>query len=189
MRHVTPRGVPGAAFWLLASLAALAQVAGADAPRQATRAPDIFFAPTQPAVADAMLRLANVTPDDIVYDLGSGDGRILMRAAQRYGARGVGIELDRRLVRMATEIAREGGVGDRVTFIEGDLFQVDLSPATVVTLYLSRGVNRQLQPKLMRELRPGARVVSNTFEIGDWPPDEIAHVDGQRILLWIVRGV
>jgi hypothetical protein len=90
---------------------------------------------------------------------------------------------------MATEIAREGGVGDRVTFIEGDLFQVDLSPATVVTLYLSRGVNRQLQPKLMRELRPGARVVSNTFEIGDWPPDEIAHVDGQRILLWIVRGV
>jgi SAM-dependent methyltransferase len=123
-----------------------------------------------------------------VYDLGSGDGRILMRAAQWYGARGVGIELDPRLVGLASDIAREGGVSDRVRFIEGDLFQVDLSPATVVTLYLSVGINRQLQPKLMRELRPGARVVSNTFEIGDWPPDEIVLVEGQRILLWTVRG-
>ena len=180
----SPHAVPGTALVLLV---ALAGATAADASRQA-RAPDIFFAPTLPAVVDAMLQLARVTPDDVVYDLGSGDGRILMRAAQRYGARGVGIELDPRLVGLATVIAREGGVADRVTFIEGDLFKVNLSPASVVTLYLSLGINRQLQPKLMRELRPGARVVSNTFEIGDWPPDEVAVVDGQRIFLWTVRA-
>jgi SAM-dependent methyltransferase len=169
---------------MLALLTVLLPAAG---PYDGQRAPDIFFAPSPPAVVDAMLRLADVTADDVVYDLGSGDGRVLLRAAQRYGARGVGIELDPDLVGRAREIAREGGVADRVRFIEADLFDIDLSPATVVTLYLSAGINRQLQPKLMRELRPGARVVSYTFAIGDWPPDAIAQVDGRPIYRWTVR--
>src|SRR6185436_18428832 len=114
--------------------------------------PDIHFAPTRHGVADAMLKLADVNRDDIVYDLGSGDGRIVILAAQKYGARGVGVELDRRLLDISRQVAREGEVAARVTFIEGDLFTTDISKATVVTLYLSPTVNRQLEPRLRREL-------------------------------------
>jgi predicted RNA methylase len=133
--------------------AALAAAVGhAAVPEQAhqrpARTPDIHFTPTRHAVADAMLELARVSADDVVYDLGSGDGRIVILAAQKYGARGVGVELDPRLVEISRQVAREGEVADRVTFIEGDLFTTDISAATVVTLYLSPGVNRQLEPKL-----------------------------------------
>src|SRR5947207_800023 len=128
--------------------------------QQPARTPDIFFVPTSDAVADEMLKLAGVTADDVVYDLGSGDGRIVILAAQKYGARGVGIELDPRLVALSKEVAREGEVSDRVIFIEGDLFTTDISAATVVTLYLSATVNARLEAKLKRELRPGTRIVS-----------------------------
>jgi SAM-dependent methyltransferase len=152
----------------------------------AQRPPDIYFAPTRQAVADAMLTLARVTPDDVVYDLGSGDGRILILAAQKYGARGVGIEIDPRLVARSRDLAREGGVADRVRFVEGDLFAANIAEATVVTLYLSTTINAELEPKLKRELKPGARVVSQQFPIAAWRPDRTARALGQELFLWIV---
>jgi SAM-dependent methyltransferase len=150
------------------------------------RTPDIYFAPTQQPVADAMLKLARVSANDVVFDLGSGDGRILILAAQKYGARGVGIELDPRLVEISRQVAREGEVADRVTFVEGDLFTADISEATVVTLYLSTSVNRRLEPKL-RKLRPGTRVVSHQFRIGNWTPVESVRAqDGTDLFLWTI---
>lgn len=154
------------------------------AQRRPARTPDIHFAPTRQVVADAMLKLAGVTAKDVVYDLGSGDGRIVIIAAQKYGARGVGVELDPRLVEISREVAREGEVADRATFIEADLFTTDISAATVVTLYLSRNLNIQLEPKLKRELRPGARIVSHQFPIGNWMPSETLRVEGEDLFLW-----
>jgi SAM-dependent methyltransferase len=150
------------------------------------RMPDIYFTPTDQPVADAMLTLARVTRDDVVYDLGSGDGRIPILAAQKFGARAVGIELEPRLVALSRQVAEEGEVSDRVTFIEGDLFTTDLSPATVVTLYLSGSVNSRLEPKLKRELRPGARIVSHQFPIGKWTPDKTMRVNDEDLFLWTI---
>jgi SAM-dependent methyltransferase len=151
------------------------------------RTPDIYFAPTPQPVADAMLKLARVSPNDVVFDLGSGDGRILILAAQKYGARGVGIELDPRLVEISRQVAREGEVSDRVAFIEGDLFTADISEATVVTLYLSATVNSRLEPKLRGELRPGTRIVSHQFGIGSWTPIESVRAeDGTDLFLWTI---
>ena len=155
--------------------------------QRAARTPDMHFAPTRHVVADAMLRLARVSPEDVVYDLGSGDGRIVILAAQKYGARGVGIELDPRLLAISRQVARDGEVAHRVAFIEGDLFATDISEATVVTLYLSTSVNRQLEPKLKRELEPGTRIVSHQFRIGGWAPDEVIHADdGTELFLWTI---
>lgn len=156
------------------------------APQRPARTPDIHFTPTRQVVADAMLELARVTTDDVVYDLGSGDGRIVILAAQKYGARGVGIELDPRLVEISRQVAVEGAVADRATFIVDDLFTTDISDATVVTLYLSRTVNARLEPKLRRELRPGARIVSHQFPIGNWPPDKTIRVENEDVFLWII---
>jgi SAM-dependent methyltransferase len=155
--------------------------------RPPSRPPDIQFVPTRQATVDAMLRLARVGPDDVVYDLGSGDGRIVIIAAQKYGARGVGIELVPRLVEMSRQLSREGAVEGRVTFIEGDLFTADISEATVVTLYLSPSINRRLLPKLTSELRPGARIVSRQFRMGSWVPEVTLRADdGTDLFLWIV---
>lgn len=170
---------------LTASWVSIAAVPAAGQRRPA-RVPDIHFAPTLYSVADAMLKLARVTAGDLVYDLGSGDGRIVILAAQKYGARGVGIELQPRLIEMSRQVAREGAVADRVTFIEGDLFAADISKATVVTLYLSRSVNMQLEPKLRRELRPGTRIVSHQFRIGRWKPDQSLRVENEDLFLWTV---
>jgi trans-aconitate methyltransferase len=153
---------------------------------QGTKPPDIHFAATPVPVADAMLRLAGVTPRDVVYDLGSGDGRIVMLAAQKYGARAVGIEIDAHLVETARQIARDGEVADRATFIQGDFFAADISAATVVTMWLNESVNARLEPKLRSELRPGARIVSHQFRMGRWTPDAAAHQDGEDIFLWTV---
>jgi SAM-dependent methyltransferase len=150
------------------------------------RQPDIHFTPTRHAIADAMLQLAGVTKDDVVYDLGSGDGRIVILAAQKYGARGVGIEIDPKLVAISRQVAQEGNVADRVEFIEGDLFTADISQATVVMLYLSSSMNRQLEPKLRTELRPGTRIVAHQFPIGKWTPDRRLTVEGVEIFLWSV---
>jgi SAM-dependent methyltransferase len=135
-----------------------------------------------------MLELARVTRDDVVYDLGSGDGRIVILAAQKYGARGVGIELNPKLVDVSRQVARDAELTDRVRFIQGDLFAADISEATVVTLYLSPSVNAELEPKLRRELRPGTRIVSHQFAIGRWPPDQTvkAPEDGTDLFLWTV---
>jgi cyclopropane fatty-acyl-phospholipid synthase-like methyltransferase len=134
-----------------------------------------------------MLDLARVTRDDVVYDLGSGDGRIVILAAQEYGARAVGVEIDPALVEISRQVAREGEVAGRATFLEEDLFTADISQATVVTLFLSPGVNRQLEAKLKRELRPGARVVSHQFGIGRWRPERtVRAADGTDVYLWTV---
>jgi SAM-dependent methyltransferase len=157
------------------------------AAQQPARQPDIFFVPTTDAVADEMLKLARVTADDIVYDLGSGDGRIVILAAQKYGARGVGIELDPRLVETSRQVAREAEVAERVKFVVGDLFEADISEATVVTLYLSYSVNHRLKPKLLSELRPGTRIVSHQFTMGTWTPEKrIPAEDHTDLMLWTI---
>ena len=167
-------------FPLLACLALLAL------PALSRQTPDIHFVPTPTEVVEAMLTVAQVGPTDVVYDLGSGDGRIVITAAQKYGARGVGIELDRDLVNEANRNARTAGVQDRVRFRRGDLFRQDLSPATVVTLFLSPSVNLRLQSKLLRELKPGTRVVSHQFPIGDWTPQSEQEVAGRKVYFWVV---
>ena len=154
------------------------------APQQ--RTPDIHFTPTRHNIADAMLRLANVTADDVVYDLGSGDGRIPIIAAQKYGARAVGIEIDKKLVETSWQIANQAEVANKVSFIAGDLFEADLSKATVVTTYLSTSIMKTLQPKL-RALKPGTRIVSHQFAMPGWPPDKRVKVDEAELLLWVVK--
>jgi len=135
-----------------------------------------------------MLQLARVTENDVVYDLGSGDGRIPIAAAQRYGAMGVGIELDAQLNREAVDHAKKAGVSDRVRFLTQDLFDADISRATVVTLFLLPRTNQDLIPKLKRELRPGTRIVSHQFDMGEqWPPEESRDVNGLMIYLWTIR--
>ena len=167
------------AVWLAALAAAALQLP--------QRAPDIFFVPTWQPVVYQMLELAEVTKDDVVYDLGSGDGRIVIIAAQRYGARGVGVELNPKLVEVSRQVAREADVSDRVTFIQGDLFEADISAATVVTLFLSPSVNAELEPKL-RTLRPGTRIVSHQFPIGRWPPLKTVRApeDKTDLFLWVI---
>ena len=149
--------------------------------------PDIHFVPTPNSVIDAMLKLARVTPDDVVYDLGSGNGAIVIRAAEKFGARGVGVEIDAKLVKQATDRARRRGVGGKVSFVQGDFFKADISSATVVALYLSQSTNRRLAPKLMKELKPGARVVSHRFDMYDWRPDQRIKAGGRDVFLWTIR--
>ncbi|MEY4635298.1 MAG: hypothetical protein RJA55_1096 [Acidobacteriota bacterium] len=147
--------------------------------------PDIFFNPTRHAVADAMLQLAGVTAADVVYDLGSGDGRIPIIAAQKYGARGMGIEINPNLIVQSWGNANDAGVANRVRFIRGDLFEADLSEATVLTAYLSSSIMKRLMPQL-RALVPGTRIVSHQFDMPGWAPDERRRVDEAEILLWRV---
>jgi ribosomal protein L11 methylase PrmA len=131
-----------------------------------------------------MLKMAAVTKKDTVYDLGCGDGRIIITAAQKYGARGVGIDIDPERVQEATANVRKAGVADRVKIIRGDLFEADISPATVVTLYLLTELNLKLRPKLLRDLSPGTRVVSHAFAMGDWKPERTTDVSGTTVYLW-----
>jgi SAM-dependent methyltransferase len=156
------------------------------ASQRPARTPDIHFAPTRHNIADAMLRLANVTADDVVYDLGSGDGRLPIIAAQKYGATGVGIEIDPRLVEISWRIANEAEVANRVSFVVGDLFEADLSRATVVTMYLSTSIMKTMEPRL-RTLKPGTRIVSHQFAMPQWAPDQRIKVDESELLLWIVK--
>ena len=153
-----------------------------------SRQPDVIFVPTPTAVVDAMLKLAKVTPSDIVYDLGSGDGRVPIAAAKSYGAHGVGIDIDPERTREATANARAAGVADKVTFRTEDVLTVDISPATVVMLYMSPSFNTRLKPRMMNELKPGTRVVSHAFDFGDWKPQQTVMVSGRPIYLWIVGG-
>ena len=159
---------------------------GSPEQRRGARTPDIHFTPTRHNVADAMLKLAGVGAADVVYDLGSGDGRLPIIAAQKYGARGVGIEIDPNLVERSWQIANEAEVANRVRFIVGDLFTADLSEATVVTCYLSPQIMKMLQPKL-RALAAGTRIVSHQFEMPGWEPDRRVKVDESELLLWTVR--
>jgi len=170
----------------LAGLGALGISGYAGAQDQPLRGPDVIFVPTPEEIVDTMMKMAAVTAKDVVYDLGCGDGRIVIAAAQKFGARGVGIELDPKLVALSRELAAESVVGDRVTFVEGDLFTTNISPATVVTLYLSESLNLDLEPKLRYELRKGSRIVSHQFRMGRWQPDETRVVEGEELFLWVV---
>jgi precorrin-6B methylase 2 len=170
----------------LAGLSALGVSGLVGAAEQAAplRGPDVIFVPTPNDIVATMLRMAAVTKKDTVYDLGCGDGRIVITAAQKYGARGVGIDIDPDRVAEATENVRKAGVADRVKIIQGDLFEADISPATVVTLYLLTELNLKVRPKLLRDLNPGTRVVSHAFSMGDWKPERTADVSGTTVYLW-----
>jgi len=155
--------------------------------RGALREPDVIYVPTPQEVVDAMLDVAQVKSTDIVYDLGSGDGRIPITAAQKYGARGVGIDINPVRIQEANENAVKAGVTDKVRFMNADLFETDIREATVVTLYLLQSLNEKLRPKLLRELRPGTRVVSHAFSMGpEWPPEKTLTVDNRTVYYWTI---
>ena len=150
------------------------------------RAPDVRYDPSTVDHVHAMLQLAGVAKTDVVYDLGSGDGRVVITAAKEFGARGVGIDIDPALIRESEASARREGVSDRVVFRNEDLFTADIHEATVVTLYLWPSVNLKLRPKLWKELKPGTRVVSNMHDMGDWVPQKTIKADGHFIYLWTI---
>lgn len=152
------------------------------------RSPDVVFVPTPNAIVDRMLEMAQVTSRDVVYDLGSGDGRIPITAAQRYGARGVGVDINPVRIDEANKNAAAARVQDKVKFIEGDLFTANIAEATVVTLYLLTSLNAKLRPKLLADLRPGTRVVSHAFDMGDWKPERTEMVGGASVYLWRIPG-
>jgi SAM-dependent methyltransferase len=148
--------------------------------------PDVMFVTTPHKVVKEMLKLAEVKKDDVVYDLGSGDGRVVIAAARDFAARGVGVELDKALVTESTRNAQEAGVAERVKFLEEDFFVADLSNATVVTVYLLPELNTRLIPKFLKELRPGSRIVSHRWEMGKWKPDKTLKAYSATVYLWIV---
>ena len=147
----------------------------------------VIFVPTPAEVVAAMLKVAKVSKGDVLYDLGSGDGRIPIAAVKDFGAaRAVGIDIDPQRIREANENLQKSGVGDRVRFLNQDLFTTNLSEATVVTLYLLPSLNLKLMPKLMAELKPGTRIVSHAFDMGDWVPQQTLEVDGRRVYFWTI---
>ena len=170
----------------LAILAALAAPVLAQTAPAPLRSPDVIFVPTPQEVVDAMLKLAKVSGTDVVYDLGSGDGRIPITAARTYGARGVGIDIDPQRIKEATANLQAAGQGDKVRFLNQDLFTTNISEATVVTLYLLPSLNLKVLPKLNAELKPGTRVVSHAFDMGDIKPQQTMNVNGRTIYLWTV---
>ena len=148
---------------------------------------DVWYVPTPHEIVDRMLDVAKVRIGDVVYDLGCGDGRMVIAAAKKYRTRGVGVDLDPARIREARENAKRAGVESLVTFKVGDMFETDIREATVVLLYLLPELNRRLKPKLFAQLRPGARVVSHDWDMGrDWPPDEYVKLGGDGIYLWIM---
>ena len=157
------------------------------APAGQLRAPDVVYVPTPQEVVDAMLDVAQVKSTDVIYDLGSGDGRIPITAAQKYGARGVGIDINPERTKEANDNLKKANVGDKVKFLTADLFETNISEATVITLYLLPTLNEKLRPKLFRELKPGTRVVSHAFSMGDaWPPEKTLDVNGRNVYFWTI---
>lgn len=152
----------------------------------ATRKPDVVFVPTPQPVVDAMLALAGVQPGEMVYDLGCGDGRAVITAARHFGARGIGVDIDPRRIEESRANAREAGVTDRVEFKQEDLFTMQFADADVLFLYLLPELNLRLRPRILDELRPGTRVVSHSFRMAEWEPDEYRWVGTSSIFLWIV---
>jgi ribosomal protein L11 methylase PrmA len=150
------------------------------------RAPDVIFVPTPQELVEDMLRLADVRKGDILYDLGSGDGRIPITAAKKYGIRAVGVDIDPARIAEAVENARKAGVSKLVEFRQEDLFESNFREATVVTLYLLPDLNLRLRPRLLAELRPGTRIVSHQFDMGDWKPHKKLEVNGRVVYFWTI---
>lgn len=174
-----------AGFLLLFSLG----IAGAftlTAAHGTTRDIDVVFFPTPQAAVDKMLDMAAIKPGDMLIDLGSGDGRIPITAAKIYGARALGVDLDAKLVADSQAAAARENVADKVSFRVQDLFETDLSGASVVSLFLSHSINMKLMPRL-KALKPGTRIVSYGFAMGDWEPDRTERVNGRNVYLWVVR--
>jgi cyclopropane fatty-acyl-phospholipid synthase-like methyltransferase len=178
--------------WTILALSLCVNVAAAQTvveSNTSTRPRDVIFVPTREPVAEAMMRLANVSKNDVVYDLGCGDGALVIAAAKR-GARVVGVDIDPDRIKEATEKVRAAGVQDRVTLIRGDIFdpQIKISEASVVTLYLLQSLNEKLKPRLQKELAKGSRVVSHAFTMGaDWPPEKTETADGANVYFWTVK--
>jgi len=173
---------------LLTLLCALVSIAaGAQDNTRPSRKLDVWYVPTPHEIIDRMMSIAKVRTGDVVFDLGCGDGRMVIAAAQKFSTRGVGVDLDPQRIKEARANAKAAGVEDLVSFEVGDLFQTDITEATVVMLYLLPQLNRRLKPKLFAELRPGARVVSHDFDMGpDWPPDEYIKLGSDGIYLWLM---
>ncbi len=171
-----------AAFVACSAAAAAPSASAAPSPR---RTPDVRYEPSPPEVVRTMLEIARVRAGDVVYDLGCGDGRVVIEAAKR-GARGVGVDIDPERVREARANARAAGVDDRVEIREGDLFETDVSAASVVMLFLQPELNLKLRPRLLAQLAPGARVVSHWHDMGDWKPDRTVRVLGRNVHLWTI---
>jgi tRNA G37 N-methylase Trm5 len=166
---------------IVCALPAAAQQAGK------LRDPDVIYVPTPQEVVEAMLTLANVSGKDVVYDLGSGDGRIPITAAQKFGATAVGYDINPVRIKEAQENLAKANVGNKVKFINADLFEADLSPASVITLYLLPSLNLKLMPKL-KQLKPGTRIVSHSFDMGsEWPPEKTQDVNGRMIYMWTIK--
>jgi SAM-dependent methyltransferase len=176
-------GAAAAAGAVHLSGAGQAEPSGAAAPA-AQREPDVIYVPTPPPVVQAMLRLGGVKKGDLLYDLGSGDGRIPIAAAKVYGVRGVGIDIDPK--RIAEANAKAAGVSHLVSFRQADLFETDFREASVVTLYLLPSLNEKLRPRLLAQLKPGTRIVSHAFDMGEWKPEVTQQVEGSTIYLWTV---
>ena len=178
-------------FLILALMAIAITPAVAQQPAAQLRSPDVIFVPTPQEVVDAMLKAAKVTATDVVYDLGSGDGRIPITAAKTYGARAIGIDIDPQRIQEANANLKTAGVGDKVRFLNQDLFTTDISQATVVTLYLLPSLNTKLIPKLNKELKPGTRIVSHAFDMKDpdgreIKPEETLNVNGRTVYRWTI---
>jgi len=176
-------------FVRLAAILALIVWAMPAAAQQAgkLRDPDVIYVPTPQEVVEAMLQMANVTAKDVVYDLGSGDGRIPITAAQKFGATAIGIDINPVRIKEATENLAKTNLGNKVKFLNQDLFETDLSPATVITLYLLPSLNLKLMPKL-KQLKPGTRIVSHSFDMGtEWPPEKTQDVNGRMIYYWTIK--
>jgi precorrin-6B methylase 2 len=169
---------------LLASIVSAAAVSAQTA--APARSPDVPYVPTPENVVEAMLKLGEVKKGDILYDLGSGDGRIVVTAAKQYGVKGTGIDINPERIQEANANAKQAGVTDKVRFLNQDLFEADIKDATVVTLYLLPAINLKLRPKLWKDLKPGTRIVSHSFDMGDWSPEKKIEVDGRYLYLWRV---
>ena len=168
------------------SLAAPAPLLAQAQKQPATQYPDVIFVPTPQEVVEDMLRLANVQKGDVLYDLGSGDGRIAITAARKYGIKATGIDIDPERIREANENAKKAGVTDLVKFRQENLFTADFRDATVITLYLLPDLNVKLRPRLWNELKPGTRIVSHQFEMGAWKPEKRLESNGRTIYFWTV---
>lgn len=177
-------------FALAVTLAVVGLAGATEALAQAgpapSRRPDVIYVPTPEVVVEAMLQVAGVTKNDTVYDLGCGDGRIPVTAAKKYGAKGVCFDIDPERIKEANENVAKNNVGHLVKVVQGDLFEQDLSGATVITLYLLPSLNLKLMPKLMKELKPGTRIVSHAFDMGSWKPEKELDVDGRKVYFWTI---
>ncbi|HSW50883.1 MAG TPA: class I SAM-dependent methyltransferase [Bryobacteraceae bacterium] len=181
MTRTTRMGLVVLLALCLLPAAGLSQQAG-----KQLREPDVIYVPTPQDVVDAMLKMAEVRSGDVVYDLGCGDGRVVVTAAKQYGVRGVGIDINPERIAEARENVQKNGVGNRITLRNEDLFEADIKEASVVTLYLLTSLNLKLRPKLWSDLKPGTRIVSHSFDMGDWKPAKEMVVSGHTIYLWRV---